>query len=196
MKWYRDFWPWFCASHVDQRILVALDELAGIMKFRFTVPEHNCLYLWSALCVFFFLNTIVIRVRTSKRLILVDVPFITFLRVVLLCYDYWGHLFRFTTAHSFLFFCGSYDYRFPRIFLCLYCCLIWIVSVKRIQRNESSAWRWRTMKESVNPHLVTQCCVNWFVWKYSARTVSLVMFHAVYILRLNNYYWIWCTGVE
>jgi hypothetical protein len=74
VKCYKDFWPRFCASHVDHRILVALGELAGVKEFGFAVPEHNCIFLWSALCMMFSLNTIVIRVWTSKRLIFVDVP--------------------------------------------------------------------------------------------------------------------------
>ena len=102
VKWYKDFLPWFYASHVDHRILVALGELAGIMEFRFNVPEHNCTVLWSALCMMFSLNTIVIRVRTSKTDSCgCSFSFTAFFRVVFLCYDYWGHLFRFTTAQSF-----------------------------------------------------------------------------------------------
>lgn len=74
VKWYEDSWPWFYASHVGHRILVALGEFAGIMEIRFTVPEHNCIVLCSALWMMFSLNTIVIGVRTSKRMILVNVP--------------------------------------------------------------------------------------------------------------------------
>jgi hypothetical protein len=83
----------------------------------------------------------------------------------------------------FSFYSGSCSYRFcfitfPRLLLCPYRCLIWIVPEKRIERNESLAWRW-TVKESVTRHVVTQYPVNSFLWRYFTRTISWVMYNAV-----------------
>ena len=121
VKWYEDFWPWFCASHVDHRILVALGELTGIMEFRFTVPEHNCTVLWSAFCMMISLNAIVIRVRTSKRLILVDVPSLLLDSFVLFFFVMIIEDIYFDLLQPIFFYRSFCDYRFcfitfPRLF--------------------------------------------------------------------------------
>jgi len=125
--------------------------------------------------------------------------FIIFFRVVFLCYDYWGHLFRSTTVQS-LFFCGSSDYRFcfitfPRLFAVRI--LVYYELFRRSGYNEMNHRR-----EDEEPWWRSLWILTWwrsivwlhFLWKYFTRTVSVVIYNAVYSLRVNNYCWIWCTG--